>query len=424
MDQVTFERLNSLRNQNTNIQKTSSSPTPDLTQKPDVVEFSSSKKQEEAKKSGINKKILLTGAAIAGALAGVAFCIYKNRTSELKKLAPNIEFKQAQTLEEAFEFGKQTLGIKQYSGFEAKDLEVVNWINEGFVNTSNALKGEIRMPKEVVYDSKLLGKNALAGVVQGGKGIAGLYNGLFAVNKNIFDNIDERIANNLQEAIEGGVFKKLEDGSCTAHHFFAKTDSSNELLSLIKKFENKEKLTFNEKARLFDEIGTYGEFASNVCQAPLVFAKRILNNKNFQKRIVGGEEKALELIKEIEAKPKEKQLNSVVYLMKKFNLAFEMPVSSPFRTIYHEMGHTQDMTPRAAAIEKFDDASKYPEELKKWLDNDKNMQLANSVSLYASHGPGEFIAETFADLLSGRKLPKEVLELYKSMNGPKIPDII
>ena len=39
-------------------------------------------------------------------------------------------------------------------------------------------------------------------------------------------------------------------------------------------------------------------------------------------------------------------------------------------------------------------------------------------------GPGEFIAEVYAKLLSGEAVPIKALELYKQMRGPKIPDII
>lgn len=51
------------------------------------------------------------------------------------------------------------------------------------------------------------------------------------------------------------------------------------------------------------------------------------------------------------------------------------------------------------------------------------MQTANRVSEYASHGEGEFVAETFAKLMDGAKLPDDVIELYKRVKGPVIPGI-
>ncbi len=54
------------------------------------------------------------------------------------------------------------------------------------------------------------------------------------------------------------------------------------------------------------------------------------------------------------------------------------------------------------------------------MDNAENMQLANSVSLYSTDGPGEFVAEVFARTLNGAKFPKAVMDLYKKLNGPKI----
>jgi hypothetical protein len=86
------------------------------------------------------------------------------------------------------------------------------------------------------------------------------------------------------------------------------------------------------------------------------------------------------------------------------------------------MGHMQDMAPRCLTIYDCNhDYSSYPKELKAWVDNQDYMQTANRVSAYASYGPGEFIAETFAKMIDGNKLPNEVLALYKKLNGPNVP---
>ena len=41
------------------------------------------------------------------------------------------------------------------------------------------------------------------------------------------------------------------------------------------------------------------------------------------------------------------------------------------------------------------------------------------VSAYAQAGIGEFIAEVYMMILSGKKMPKEVMELYKKYKGPE-----
>ena len=86
------------------------------------------------------------------------------------------------------------------------------------------------------------------------------------------------------------------------------------------------------------------------------------------------------------------------------------------------MGHLQDMKPRVSACSKFNyDSSKYPKELKEWVDNDDYITAANRISSYAADGPGEFIAETFARMINGNKIPDEVLALYNKLEGPKVP---
>jgi hypothetical protein len=71
---------------------------------------------------------------------------------------------------------------------------------------------------------------------------------------------------------------------------------------------------------------------------------------------------------------------------------------TPFNTIYHEMGHLQDTIYRVSPADLFESAKEYPKLLKEWLSNNKNLCTASKVSGYATTGPGEFIAETFAGL--------------------------
>lgn len=74
------------------------------------------------------------------------------------QLAENIEFIPAKTIKEAIEFGKKNLGIKKYKNFEEKDIEAINFLNEGFVNASNMMKGKIRLPKKFITMKLLVKK--------------------------------------------------------------------------------------------------------------------------------------------------------------------------------------------------------------------------------------------------------------------------
>ena len=95
------------------------------------------------KKPNSNKNLLLgigAGLAAAGSIGTVIYLIMHGKVGKATQLAEQIDFKPAQTIEEAIQFGKDNLKIKKYKGFTENDLEVLNFINEGFTNVSNKLK--------------------------------------------------------------------------------------------------------------------------------------------------------------------------------------------------------------------------------------------------------------------------------------------
>ena len=113
--------------------------------------FVSQNKKELTKK----QKVAIGVAIAVGIGALVAGIIHKRKvdTKSVKQLAEHIDFKNAENLDDAIKFGKETLGIKRYKGFTEADLDVVNWVNEGIVNVNNKTKGKAIMPKKVVFAS-------------------------------------------------------------------------------------------------------------------------------------------------------------------------------------------------------------------------------------------------------------------------------
>ena len=68
-----------------------------------------------------------------------------------------------------------------------------------------------------------------------------------------------------------------------------------------------------------------------------------------------------------------------------------------------------------------------PEKFKKWypelyefLTNQEIQQTAGKVSWYAQSGIGEFIAETYANMIGGKPVPKDVMALYRKYKGPEL----
>ena len=112
----------------------------------DVVELST-------KKPKTNKKLIF---GVLGTILAISIgVLVKKRLdySKLKPLAEFIEFKPAQTMDEAVEFAKKNFGIEKFDFKD--DLELANWANEGLTNINNKAKGKIHMPKSLCLDANL-----------------------------------------------------------------------------------------------------------------------------------------------------------------------------------------------------------------------------------------------------------------------------
>lgn len=372
------------------------------------------KQSEEKSFIKTHKNAMFAGAAIAGA-ATIAVLIAKGRFSEAKKLAEHIDFKKAETIEEAITFGKKNLGIKKYIGFQSSDVELLNWINEGLVNVSNKMKGKAKMPKGVGCYGKC-NDATLAGITKE----EGKFPKFLVVNKKIFNNIDNTINEQLNWLKEeeiivdkgGGLFdfNGLLDG-----------DSTSRLITEIGKYKNGEFKTLNEKINIYESIKVLEDTINAVNEAPLNVIKKLLKNE----KILAGMKKEgfITNLDEIKKLSKDEQTALLCKVHEKigFSVAYDVNARDAFHTIYHEMGHLQDTVKRVEAESFFNyEHSKYPQELNKWLNDDKKMQLASRISPYACAGPGEFIAETYAKLVKGEKVADDIMALYKELNGPLI----
>lgn len=375
------------------------------------------------KKPNSNKNLFLgigAGLAAAGSIGAVIYLIMHGRFGKATQLAEHIDFKPAQTIEEAIQFGKDNLKIKKYKGFTENDLEVLNFINEGFTNVSNKLKGTIRLPKSIKY--KDLKDSTLAQV--------GPFTKSFELNKNVFGDIDKTIKDILKPLEESGLIKVSILENNKIKHSFLKTfdkDSMDPLILQIANYKCGNCKTLKEKVDLYNSLGVFLDTFNAGTKSPFRIIKRLIENPAIKEACQkSGISTDLEKIKTLSL-AEQNQIVAQIFAKTgiKASLSFNIKDNSEFHTIYHELGHLQDVQPRC-----FDttnnhnfEYSKYPKELKKWVDNGADMQTANRVSEYASHGEGEFVAETFAKLMDGAKLPDDVIELYKRVKGPVIPGI-
>ncbi|MDR1327965.1 MAG: hypothetical protein LBJ74_06130 [Heliobacteriaceae bacterium] len=86
---------------------------------------------------------------------------------------------------------------------------------------------------------------------------------------------------------------------------------------------------------------------------------------------------------------------------------------SKFGLVYHEYGHV--------LYYKIIGDSKRLKSLVADMEKSGTNNIRCKVSCYASKNLHEFIAETFRALMNGKKVPKDVMELYKKYNGPQMP---
>ncbi len=453
-------------------------------QKPD--EFVKQGGEEKKKKLSTGAKVGI-GAGFLATAGLIAFLVMKGKVSEAKQLAEHIEFKPAQTLEEAIKFGKEHLGIKSYEDFCANDLDAINWLNEGFVNVSNRMKGKLRMPKQILFtdDQNILGEHSLAGVVSDSNLPQELkkYSGSFFLNKKFFSDPIEAVNNDFKKALKHGYFEKTEDGKIKVNSLFA-PETGDMLIDIIEDFQREK--SFNSAVRVSVAIENMRNAVNAYTKNPLEVIQSLLKDeKNISMFKEAGINTSLNDIKNLSLKEQIEIRKTMTALLKEENEASyvnnligsdkqyaeklvekgfldkvetikeietnklaeiikyteeytgkkekfypielcidELDKSSPFATVYHEMGHLQDMKPRCLTTAKYNyDYSKYSQELKDWVDNDDNIRIASRVSGYSTSGPGEFIAETFAKLVEGRKVSQEVKDLYRKLGGPELPNM-
>ena len=345
---------------------------------------------QQQPQSGIKTSTILKWGAVLGGIAAGAFliaaAIKRGRYAPLKNLPEHINFTKATSYEDAIKFGQETFGIKSYQGFGAKDLDVLNWFNEGLTNVSNAMKGKnVRVPKNVVYSTEL-GKETIAAVIPDG-----IFAGRFEINKNLFRNIDNYV----------------ED--CIKDVDFLKKPAKNDFIAKLKLIGCHQNISSELRRRVY---------------YPETVLLEILNNPELMEKAkkvgINIDVKAFNKLPDEKAK-----YNFVSKLKDKLGYNPQVDLNpNPYRNIYHEMGHLQDIVPRCPTTVDFNfKSSEYPKALKEWVNNKINQRIAINVSDYSTCGPGEFIAETFAGLVSGKKYPQEVLDLYKKLQGPMLPSM-
>lgn len=305
----------------------------------DSVALSNSPKEKSSKGWWIAGGVL--AALTAGAL------ILRGRMSAVKELAEHIDFKPAATIDEAKAFAKEHLGIRR---FDIDDLEIANYVNEGFVEASNKLKGKLVLPNAV--DT-----------------VKGDSDAIMNYGKNL---LGERVIGiNPKGASWDDLSKYLMDARSMKKQGLTPEQIAEQLNAQAQWKARYEKAGFVERANIAHQIEKVGAKAG------------------FDK----------------------------------------------YHELYHELGHLQHEYTNPQQFKKWakytgSDAIDYmkknqlnlPAEIKEHiLALNKHKEVARIIGGYATAYPGEFVADMYAHMLSGKKLCPELMELYNKYGGPKIP---
>lgn len=357
------------------------------------------------KKNGLSNgaKIGLGALTLIG-IGAVAYILTNGKVGNksVQQLAEHIEFKKANNIEEAIEFGKTHLGIKDYSGFSAKDIDVMNWINEGMVNISNKLKGKIKTPKNIHYEA--IDGQTMLQVTSDGQ--------CLTIDKLVFEDIDKAINNYLKD----GSWITIQNGKFAYPEIYS-SNTIKELLQKLHKFNNNQ-CNFNEKIELFENLQMATAETNSFLLNPINKIKTILNNSSAKERLTSLD---LEVdINKIAKMTTDEQQTLLMQYIKEANIKKPLVLSSRFKSIYHEFGHLNDPDiSKRSCLKAFYDKNKssYPKELREWLGNKQKIKVAGEISSYATENPAEFLAETYAHIIEGRKVSDDVLALYKEYGG-------
>lgn len=321
--------------------------------------------------------------------------VYKNL--KIADLPENIIFKKATTKEEALKFTKETLKIRNVE--ESMTLEELNYINKCLVDVSNAHKGKCVMPTKINYFSdeylKLIGDGG-SNITIAGMSCSGLSKelGTLSINKKAFEN--KYLDAQLKECYftkSGAIKMKPNTPYKYKGEIYAQADQEASKL-LEKYYGNPNSLTLEEKLKLIESRQIFENNIYNLQKGINVEAVGVKINSKGEKFVV-------------------------------------MHLQPEGHSIYHEMGHLQDVfakkethisNPFRTEINmRRDEFNLFPTKTHKEFLNDKSIQkAAGKISAYAQTSKDEFVAEVYAGLVSGKKFPEDVMTLYKKYGGPML----
>jgi hypothetical protein len=397
---------------------------------------------EDTKQKGIsNKKKLGIAAGVVAAAGLVAGAIFtKGKTLSPANFAEHIEFSPAKTMEEAAAFAKKHLGIQNFN--LGDDVEMANWVNKALTNINNRFKGKAQMPKNVNFGEEIFAKHPDWAAFHNAK------TETIGVNKAVFDNsfadlnklieegkvAAEKIRKNDPKAtlddlllsVLDGKVKYINDKEFVFNPSISWIDHElqKSIVAQLTKYKADPKsLSRFEAYHLLLKIEDLAAAQEKLLKEPLVVIKRIAKDQpEFFKQNFKD-------ISYYESLPKDKQAIECYHIMSKtaknknvqYAFVGAKRGASLYSTIYHEMGHL--LHNMNSSMKDYLWGVLSNKSFENFLKSSDKLKTADKISEYAQTNPLEFVAETFSALCAGKKLPDEVMEMYKYYKGPMIPNM-
>lgn len=389
-----------------------------LKKPPEKDEFVQSKQAENVgennpkdKKKSNKGKIIAAVIGAGGVLAAGAAYLFLTKHFKPAHFKEAIKFKEAATMDEAVNFAKKNFGVETFDFKD--DLEFANWVNEGLTNINNRFRGKANMPKTLAFtdidDDTLAFASSLAKEIK--------FNEKKLTNKALLEDFLQKTDGYFETITEGG--KTILRAKKSP--ILVDPDKYKELMMLWHKADrarNGGKLM--SRKDLLSAIFKY-EDCFSVVNNPEGALYSLLENKEMAKLLKKKGIK-VDLEKFLSLDQKE-QRSYIAGIYKKagriLKITGEQRNNSPFDILYHEMGHYQHYGNRNFFDDFFGKLSK--RSAKKFLKDKRSQKIAGKVSWYAKTDPKEFVAETFSAMAAGKKMPKEVMELYEYYKGPLVP---
>lgn len=382
------------------------------------VQTDSFEKQGNTKKLSTNAKIGI-GAGILTVGGLIATAIFtKGKNIKPANFAEHLDFKPAQTMEEAIAYAKKNLGVEKFDF--GNDVEMANWVNEGLTNISNRFKGKANMPKELRWSNA----DELSRHSDSVLGLCNAENARITFSKG---NIDNSITK-FKDLVEKTFKPYYENGELmAAFHPGADRKVHGEILDIYDELvKNPSDISrfdaINGRLLISDYCQSLEYFNKNALD---ILKNKILNN-DVATKIMKDNNISIN-IKDYENLPKEQLNKKVVKIIA--TIGDSTPITetgtlrgnSKFGILYHEMGHYLHKMNRSLKDEMWGNVSKKAKE--EFITDIKKQDIAGKVSSYGKTNPNEFVAECFSALCAGKKLPKDVMDLYKYYKGPELPNM-